>query len=133
MKLELLDAITDGGRFTHAAPNQLIRLYDFDCLQAGRLRQVIEKEIIESNKEVNLTTLDFIQAVNCSLTLTLSNSDKGITLLESAAFVCSLTVERYQEMICLLEPFCNEETTGYQWLYDLDTPIAFLFSPGGWW
>ena len=69
MKIEFLDDISDGGRFPHADPNQLIRLYDFDNLEANRLRQTIQKVILESNKEIDLTTLDFIRAINCSLTL----------------------------------------------------------------
>jgi hypothetical protein len=66
MKIEFLDDISDGGRFPDADPNQLVRLYDFDNLQANMLRQTIQKVILENNKEVDLTTLDFIQAVNCN-------------------------------------------------------------------
>jgi len=133
MKNEFLDDISDGGRFPHADPNQLVRLYDFDSSQANRLRQVIQKEIIESNKEIDLTKLDFIQSVNCSLTLKISDTDKGITTSDNKYFICNLTVEKYGEMVFLMESFCDKETNGYQWLYDLDTPIDFLFSPGGSW
>jgi hypothetical protein len=133
MKIEFLDDISDGGRFPDADPNQLVRLYDFDNLQANMLRQTIQKVILENNKEVDLTTLDFIQAVNCNLTLQISDTDKGITTSDNKYFVCNLTVKKYGEMIFLMEPFCDKETNGYQWLYDLDTPIDFLFSPGGSW
>jgi hypothetical protein len=61
MKIEFLDDISDGGRFPEADPNQLVRLYDFDPVQANMLRQTIQKEIIEGNKEIDLTTLDFIR------------------------------------------------------------------------
>ena len=30
-----------------------------------------------------------------------------------------------------LEPFCNKETKSYQYLYDLDNPTDFIFSPSG--
>lgn len=133
MKIEFLDDISDGGRFPHADPNQLVRLYDFDSSQANKLRQAIQEKIIESNKEIDLTTLNFIQSVNCSLTLKISDTDKGIVTSDNKNFVCNLTVEKYGEMIFLMEPFCKKETTGYQWLYDIDTPIDFLFSPGGSW
>ena len=133
MKIEFLDDISDGGRFPDADPNQLVRLYDFDSLQAAILRQTIQKVIIESNKKIDLTTLDFIQAINCNLTLHISDTDKGITTSDNKNFVCNLTIEKYKEMIYLMEPFCDKETNGYQWLYDLDTPIDFLFSPGGSW
>ena len=133
MKIEFLDDISDSGRFPDADPNQLVRLYDFDHLQANILRQAIQKIILESNKEIDLTTLDFIKAVNCNLTLQISDTDKGITTAGNKTFVCNLTLKKYEEMVLLIEPFCNKEVTGYQWLYDLDTPIDFLFSPDGSW
>jgi hypothetical protein len=33
-------------------------------------------------------------------------------------------------MLELIEPF-TKHAQGYQWLYDLDTPVEFLFSPNG--
>jgi hypothetical protein len=133
MKIEFLEDISDGGRFPNADPNQLVRLYDFDNLQANMLKQTIQKVILESNKEIDLTTLDFIQAVNCNLTLQISDIDKGITTSDNKNFVCNLTVGKYEEMVFLMKPFCKKEANGYQWLYDLDTAIDFLFSPGGSW
>lgn len=133
MKIEFLDDISDGGRFPDADPSQLVRLYDFDSAQANKLRQAIQEKIIDGNKAIDLTTFDFIQSVNCSLTLKLSDMDKGIVTTDKKHFVCSLTIEKYKEMIFLIEPFCNKDTSGYQWLYDIDTPIDFLFSPGGSW
>lgn len=133
MKIEFLDDISDGGRFPNADPKQLVRLYDFDNLQADMVKQTIQRVILESNKEIDLTTLDFIQSVNCNLTLKISDTDKGITTSDNKNFVCNLTVGKYEEMVFLMEPFCKNETNGYQWLYDLDTAIDFLFSPGGSW
>jgi hypothetical protein len=133
MKIEFLDDISDGGRFLHADPNQLVRLYSFDNLHARLLRHAIQNVIIESKKDIALTTLNFIQAINCNLTLQIADTDKGITTSDYKNFVCNLTIEKYKEMVFLMEPFCDKETDGYQWLYDLDTPIDFLFSPGGSW
>jgi hypothetical protein len=133
MKIEFLDDISEGGRFPHADPNQLVRLYNFDNVQAQLLRQTIQTEIIENKKRVDLATLHFTQAINCNLVLQISDTDKGITTIDNNNFVCNLTIEKYKEIVFLIEPFCDKETDGYQWLYDLDTPIDFLFSPGGSW
>jgi hypothetical protein len=133
MKIEFLDDISDGRRFPDADPTQLIRLYDFDTLQADRLVQAIQKAIIESNKAINLATLNFIHPINCDLTLQISDTDKGIATSNNKTFICNLTIEKYREMIFLIKPFCDKKTNGYQWLYDLDTTIDFLFSPGGSW
>lgn len=78
-------------------------------------------------------TLDFIQSINCNLILQLSETDDGITTFDNKNFVCSLTTEKYKEMLLLMEPFCDKDVYGYQWLYDLDTAIDLLFSPGGSW
>jgi hypothetical protein len=133
MKIEFLNDISDSGRFPHADPNQLVRLYDFDSSEANRFRQTIQKALIENNKEIDLTKLNFIQPINCNLTLQISDTNKGITTPDKKYFVCNLTINKYAEMLLLIEPFCNKEINGYQWLYDLDTPIDFLFSPGGTW
>ncbi|MDN3657474.1 hypothetical protein QWZ08_17610 [Ferruginibacter paludis] len=133
MKIEFLDDISNGGQFPHADPDQLVRLYDFDNLQAQELRHMIQNIIIERKKDLDLTTLEFIQPINCNLTLQISDADKGIATSDNKKFVCNLTIEKYKEMVFLMEPFCDKETNGYQWLYDLDTPIEFLFSPGGSW
>ena len=133
MKIEFLDDLTAGGRFPYADPMQLVRLYDFDSSEANQLRQVIQKEIIENNKAIELTALDFIQNVNCKVFLIISDTDKGILSKDYIYFSCILTIEKYKEMIFLMEPFCNKDSNGYQWLYDLDTSIDFLFSPGGTW
>jgi hypothetical protein len=54
-------------------------------------------------------------------------------MLANGDFECSLTDAAYKEMVYLMEPFCVKEATGYQWLYEIDCPIDFLFSPGGTW
>jgi hypothetical protein len=33
----------------------------------------------------------------------------------------------------LVEPFCEGDSSGYQWLYDLYWDIELLFSPTGYW
>jgi hypothetical protein len=133
MKLEYLDDIRDGGRFTNVVSDKLIRLYDFDYIQAMQLRDAIQYYIIKEGKSLYLNELDFIIPMNCNLSLQLSNMDLGITTMDRINFYCDLTIFSYQEMIQLIEPFCHNDLDGYQWLYDVDTEIDFLFSPGGSW
>jgi hypothetical protein len=133
MKIEFIDDISAGGRFPHADPNQLVRIYDFDTTQAQLLKEMIQSEIIENKEELELSSLEFVQAVNCNLRLRITDVDNGIATFKNNIFYCDLTIESYKVMVFLIEPFCNDEFGGYQWLYDLDTPIDFLFSPGGTW
>lgn len=133
MKLEYLDDLTDGGKYVQVVSERLIRLFDFDKHQALSLKEVIEKELLDGQKEISLSSLNFIEPLNCNLTLKLSNINQGITKAENGDFECYLTDAAYKEMTYLLEPFCIKEATGYQWLYEIDCPIDFLFSPGGTW
>ena len=126
MRLEFLQNINE---FEEHA----VRLSDFDSAQAEKFRQIINNLIMDHKIPVDLTTFDFIEPVRCRLVLRVSEEDIGIETTDKRDFFCDLTLESYKNMSKLLEPFCNRESKGYQWLYDVDTPIDFLFSSGGKW
>ena len=126
MKLDYIDNVNEYG-------DNIVRLYDFDMSHADKFRQLIQNTIISDNKDLNLSSIDFIQARNCNLTLRIANEDIGMITSDKENFYCDLTTQCYIQMIALLEPFCKRETNGFQWLYDIDTPTDFLFSPGGTW
>lgn len=133
MKLEFLDDISNGGQFNGVVTDQLVRLYDFDQIQADNFRKTIQQTLIENSRPLDLNAIDFITAINCKLTLRISDIDLGIKSNDNLTFFCDLTIKGYENMTNLIEPFCKKDTNGYQWLYDIDTPIEFLFSPGGQW
>jgi len=133
MKLEYLDDISAGGKYKDVVSDKLVRLYDFDNSQAEELQQIITKQIVDEKKTLEINKLKFVVPLNCTLTLRLSNHDIGITTTDKKNFLCDLTINGYITMINLLEPFCNTSNDGYQWLYDTDADIDFLFSPGGGW
>jgi len=104
--------------------------------EARLLRQVIKSDFLTERKQLILSALDFIQKVNCDLTFQISAPDKGIVQENDGIFTCYLPKSFYEEMIFLMEPFCNKESGGYQWLYGwgaTDSDIEFLFSPFGSW
>lgn len=113
--------------------DDLVRLFDFNMSEAILFRDAIQDSIILKNEELDVSALEFIQSRNCSLILVIGAEDEGIFSNRDLHFICSLTKESYQKMISLLEPFCIKETKGYQYLYDLDSPTDFLFSPAGTW
>jgi len=113
--------------------DNLVRLYDFDRVQAEKFSKAIQETIIINKKQLDLTTTDFIQGRNCHLTLRISKEDLGITTLDKINFFCDLTLIGYEKMILLLRPFCSKETKGHQYLYDIDSSTDFLFSPNGTW
>ena len=123
MKLEFIKNIN--GYDEHA-----IRLSDFDSSQALIFSEAIGRLISDGEKPIDISSLDFIRPVNCRLTLRVSADDSGISTTDHINFFCDLTASTYQLMGALLQPFCRKESKGYQWLYDIDTPIGFLFSAG---
>ena len=126
MQLDYIHNINNSGE-------HMVRLYNFDMLQAIQFRKHIQDVILIKNKPLNINELDFIEARNCELTLRIADDDIGIVTEDTVLFFCDLTLEGFQEMVELLAPFCLKETKGYQWLYDIDSEIDFLFSPGGTW
>jgi len=126
MQLDYIDKINEFG-------DNIVRLYDFDSSQAIKFQQILKQVIVVDKENLDLSTVDFIQARNCNLILRISDEDTGIARSGKHKFFCDLTIAEYEHMVALLEPFCKRETKGYQWLYDIDSHTDFLFSPGGTW
>lgn len=136
MKLDFLNDLTDNGKYPQADPDKLLRLYDFDYIEAGRLLNLIDTEIISKKHELNLSTLDFVESLNCTLTFKLSFQNVGIGMpSDGKSFVCELTLEDYKTMSNIIEYFTkDEEINDYNWLYDPnEDKVDLLFSPGGTW
>lgn len=123
MTLEFLKNIN--GYDEHA-----IRLSDFNATEASMFSKAIKGLIADAGNTLDLNMLDFIHPVNCHLKLCIATEDIGIYTGDRINFICELTLKTYEAITGLLEPFCRKESKGYQWLYDIDTPIGFLFSAG---
>lgn len=123
MKLEFLKNVS-------AYDEHVMRLSDFNSSQALMFFGIINRLVRHSDTPVDLNTLGFIRSVNCNLVLRTAEDDIGISTEDNINFCCDLTVKSYKAIESLVEPFCKKESKGYQWLYDIDTPIAFLFSAG---
>lgn len=108
----------------------IVRLYDFDRHQARLFQTALQHFIDTKSPYLEVAALEFVQARNCVLVLRISDEDLGISTPDKVLFFCDLTIERYQKMIQKIEPFCQKEKKGFQWLYDdLDVFTDFLFSP----
>jgi hypothetical protein len=126
MQLDYIENINEFGE-------NVVRLYNFDKLQVIKFRALIEDTIVNRKQRLDLSQVDFIEARNCNLILGLFKTDEGILSKDNKTFYCALTLEGYQNMLKLLEPFCKKNTKGYTFLYDIDNPTDFLFSPAGTW
>lgn len=126
MELDFIDKINEFGE-------NMIRLYNFDMSEALKFRDLIKEVVVDRKQKLDLSQIEFIEARNCNLILGAFKTDEGILSEDNNTFYCLLTIEGYLNMLKLLEPFCKKETKGYQYLYDIDIPTDFLFSPAGTW
>lgn len=109
----------------------IIRLYDFDKSEAIKFRDAILQTVFVGGKNLRLGQLDFIEPVNCTVMLCIGDENEGMLSVDDYNFFCVLTMQGFTEMINVLQPFCERDTIGYQFLYDIDNPIDFLFTPAG--
>jgi hypothetical protein len=72
MKIEFLDDLTAGGLYSQVASEQLVRLFDFDAIQAASFKESISEWMLRGCNSLNLSSLHFIEPVNCNLIFTIS-------------------------------------------------------------
>ena len=124
MELDFRDNINEYGE-------NVVRLYNFDKYEAIKFRDLIKDTIVDKKQKLVLSQVDFIETRNCNLVLGLFKTDEGIFSVDQKTFYCALTLERSHNLLDLIEPFCEKDKRGYQYLYDIDNPTDFLFAPAG--
>lgn len=107
----------------------IVRLFNFDKAEAIKFRDLLKETVIDKKQKLDLSQVDFVNTNNCNLIFGLFKTDEGILTKDNQTFFCILTLDGFIKMIKLLEPFCNKEKKGYQYLYDIDSPTELLFSP----
>ena len=107
----------------------IVRLYNFNKAEAIKFKTLLEDIVISKKQKLDVSQVDFITTINCNLIFGLFKSDEGILTKDGKTFFCILTLEGFNKMIRLIEPFCKKETRSYQYLYDLYNPTDLLFSP----
>ena len=115
----------------NAFGENIMRLYDFDSTEARKFQELLKQDLIQEKKALDLNIVEFIRPQNCSLVLRIADEDIGIHTENNFFFFCDLTIQTYQEIVALIEPFCQKNRKSYQWLYDIDILTGFLFSPAG--
>lgn len=126
MELDFIPNINEFGE-------NVVRLYNFDKSESTKFRNLIKGVIVDGKQKLDLSQVDFIKGRNCNLILGLFKTNEGILTNDKETFYCALTLEGFEKMLTLLEPFCHKDSRSHQYLYDIDNPIDFLFSPSGTW
>jgi hypothetical protein len=136
MKLEYLQDLTANGKFKHVVSQNLIRLWDFGCQESKQFQTLIKDFVADDLKStLSLDQQDFIEPLNCKLTLIKDRANNGINRLSDDAFTCNLSIDSFKHIVKLVEPFVHEDSSGHQWLDGKANVgnIEFLFTPGGTW
>jgi hypothetical protein len=107
MKLEFL-----------AADCPLIRLYGFSRAEARSLRELVKSLASGSRESISPGAQPWIESVKgCQLTLRLGDPDQGIRQSGPSTFPCVGSVDEWFHIECLLDPFCESDPAGFQWLF----------------
>jgi hypothetical protein len=113
----------------------LIRIYDFDSLAACRLQNVFSQL---ASRKIEFGVLDELLEMetvdNCRVAIQVGKYNRGVLInsQKSDSFVWILNPITWDNVAGLIEPFCQSNLDGFQWL-DQTSGISVLLSPSGTW
>jgi len=111
----------------------LIRLYEFNQAEVRQLRELVSSLVAGTRQSVALQSEAWAKSIDgCCLNLRLGNRDRGILPVSDLNFECTLTSDGWSNVEGLLDPFCESEIAGYQWLTH-DGRVPLLISQHGQW
>jgi hypothetical protein len=111
----------------------LIRLFEFDQLEARRLRQLVTSLIGGDRHDVQLHNEEWIKPIGeCRLNLRQADRNQGVRQVLALDFECVLSLDGWSNVEGLLEHFYGSTTSGFQWLTH-DGRVALLISQSGQW
>ena len=111
----------------------LIRLYSFTQAEVLHLRQIVDALADGTVQSATLNDERGIESLDgCHLVLTSGDQDKGTNQMSPLQFECILSKKGWADVSFRLEPFCETDATGFQWLEEKG-PISLLISVKGTW
>ena len=111
----------------------LIRLYEYNQSEVQRLRELIRELATGVRESAPLQNESWVVPVEgCCLNLLRGSRDRGIRQVLLLNFECVLSSIGWSNVEGLLDPFCDSDTNGFQWLTH-DGRISLLISQNGQW
>lgn len=111
----------------------LIRLYHFTSDEALKLHDAVVDLSNGRIQEIVVHQLPYVEAIaGCQLTLCVNSFDQSILQFDASTFECRFTIETWDNVAGLIEPFA-EGAGGYQWLAGGPDQAALLLSFSGDW
>lgn len=126
MKLEFLKDTGD------ELYEEVLRLYDFTEKEVLALKNILEKRVIEEKSFLEFHSLDFIDALNCKLTIHYTFKNEKMKLKNYNVLEWSINTSICKDICKKLELIFLGN--GYYWLNpNDDSEISFLLSLSGGW
>jgi len=111
----------------------LIRLFQFTPAEVQELRKLVRSLVSGERQSVALQHEAWTEPIGgCQLSLRRGNRDEGVRQVEPLKFDCILTSDRWSNVEGLLAPFCDSDTTGFQWLTH-EGKVPLLICQSGKW
>lgn len=111
----------------------LLRLYDFDPAEARQLQHAVLRLVRQSDEMIPLHQQPGIQPVaGCELTLLRANDVQGVREIAPGKFEWLYSIDGWLEIAGLIQPFCQADAVGFQWLSRIGKIAVLLSRDGSW-
>ncbi len=127
MKIEFLENTGD------VLYENVLRIFKFNESETITLKNLIKKKVQEEKSQLEVHSLDFVFAVNCTLTIIYDTKNASLTRMHSNIFEWRVNSKNCANACSMLDD--SLKSTGFFWFNDEDsqTNIDLLFSEGGGW
>jgi hypothetical protein len=111
----------------------LLRFYDFDSAEARQLQHAVLRLVRKSDEMIALHEQPGIRTVaGCELTLLRADNVQGVRETAPGEFEWLYSIDGWLEVAGLIQPFCQGDAGGFQWLNRIGKIAVLLSRDGSW-
>ena len=111
----------------------LLRLYDFGPTEARQLQHAVLRLVRKSDETIALHQQAGIQPVaGCELTILRAVNGQGVNETAPGKFEWLYSIDGWLEVAGLIQPFCQADAGGFQWLSRIGKIAVLLSRDGSW-
>jgi hypothetical protein len=111
----------------------LIRLYEYNQSEVRRLRELVRELASGVRQSISFQNEAWAVPVGgCRLSMWRGSRDIGVRQVAPLDFECVLSSAGWSNVEGLLDPFCDSDSDGFQWLTH-DGRVSLLISQNGQW
>lgn len=111
----------------------LLRLYDFESTEARQLQHAVLRLVRKNDEMIALHRQPGIQPLaGCELTLLRADNMQGVRETAPQKFEWLYSIDGWLEVAGLIQPFCQVDAGGFQWLSRIGKIAVLLSRDGNW-